>query len=644
MTKHAPLLAKSFNVLNSFLLSVAVLIMLEPSVFLSYFPEGFIASFWSRLLLLAFIPISACLYAGCMGTLIEMASGQEMILKMNNFKDNIKKFWISCFLAIISPGVLGFFIYVFISKELLSVKAVAVYFDILILYILAYWMISGKYLRKHVRRRGKVNIKFREAIVLAVLYGIRLVLFYMPDFVTIANIEVSRITLLFSKYIYLLTFLYLSNIVLNNYPQVKENFGNRKEVFLINPLGGTLFRGLVFAAFHDYPPVFIVLKALTPKYYKIREFNQVIWQNRYFKDNVLVAITCCSFTSPDAYKIAKGFKERGAKVIMGGAHVSCFPDEALECCDSVVIGEVEGLWQQVIKDYENNVLKQKYYGTALDNPYTPIHQELLKSTPKMIKDFLETSRGCRNKCFFCSVPFLCGGKVRKRPVNEIVELLKIIKHKYKTVSFMDNNIYNDPSYTKELLTAIKPLKFKWQGYATIDIAKNDEVLRLAKESGCQILVIGYEMAGDSVEKKQGGKFVMADKYMELTRKIKKTGIQIKANFTIGFESDDIKYLFRLWKFCFLLNPYYTAVGVMTPLPGTPFYDEMIKQNRITNLNWRQYTALDLVFRHRHLNHVVFSQPVFGIINLFFFFTTSKLGYYIIMFFVAIILLASWFNL
>jgi radical SAM superfamily enzyme YgiQ (UPF0313 family) len=296
----------------------------------------------------------------------------------------------------------------------------------------------------------------------------------------------------------------------------------------------------------------------------------------------------------------------------------------LAYCDSVVIGEAEGVWKDVIKDFENNTLKPKYTGTAVEDFYTEVHKELLISPPHVIKDFLETTRGCKFRCHFCTIPSLSGGRTRKKPVAEIVELIQKIKHKYKNFIFIDNNIYSDPAYAKELFQALIPLKVKWRTQCTIDIAKNTETLALAKASGCDGFLFGYEIFGGSLEKQQGGKFAMSQNYIRYTKIIKEMGITIKAHFIFGFDSDNFWNLPRLWKFCFNIWPNWTIISMLTPLPGSRVYHDMLEENRILNLNWRNYAMNDLVVRHPHMNSQVASF-LFPYIRTFFLLTTSSGG-------------------
>jgi len=246
----------------------------------------------------------------------------------------------------------------------------------------------------------------------------------------------------------------------------------------------------------------------------------------------------------------------------------------------------------------------------------------------VIKDVLETTRGCKFKCKFCTVPSLSSGLVRRKKIDDLVELIKKIKHRHKHVLFIDNNIYNDPAHAKELFTALKPLRIRWSTQCTLDIAKNDKMLKLAKESGCRNLLIGFEIAEGSFEKDQGGKLSMVEQYYHFAQKIKKMGINIKAHFIFGFDSDSFKNIFKFWKFCFSIQPFATVLSILTPFPGSALYDEMVEKDQITNLNWRNYGCQSLVFRHAKMNNFIL-RHIWPAIYLIFLLTTSRIGYYLI---------------
>jgi hypothetical protein len=608
---------KSWSVFCSVLLLPLVAYFLEPSIFISLLPFNkalLLMPFW--LFLGIILILQVCFYSGAMGSLIDIVSEEETLLSWDGIKKNIKLLWKETAVLFILPHIILFFYFTNFSPQQTAFELNKALLHSGLLFVMALIAVRKKY---HHVIQGKFAYHY---MVIPCVVGFCLLNILFAQ-ATIFS-EIPSLWILLNKFFVFFMFLFITCLLLDRNSSISCSFMREKELILINPSGGSFLIEVLSWLDRSYPPIFVVLRALTPKTYYFREYNRIAWHNRYLKENCLVAITCYTSNSAEAYKIAKEFRKKGAKVIMGGPHVTFLPHEALEYCDSVVLGEVEGVWSQVLQDYENNCLKPTYDEGRVEDYYRITHQELLNDSPHLIKDFLETTRGCKFKCNFCTIPLLAPGKVRKKPVAEIVELIQKAKGKY--FIFLDNNIYNDPVHARELFEALIPLKIKWHSFSTIDIAKNDALLALAKKSGCFMLVFGYEIFSNSIEKDQRGKLAMAERYLEYTRKIQKAGIHVKANFMFGFDSDHWKTLIDIWKFCFKLNPLMSTFGIVTPFPGTKLYQNMVDENRMANLNWRKYAVLDLVFRHPFLNTGILSNLFFPYIMLPFFFTTCKLGH------------------
>ena len=617
-------LKKAFHLLNTLPLPIAVIFLLDRSFLLLYL-RGIINTPESILFVtLLHIPFKVYILSGIYGTLIEIASEEGMTFRLKDVKRNSKEYWSYYLFLSALPVLIYYSLFPFFPQINIPLISATSHFDILVVYAFTTLVIRKKYIKAFHLTKKKIALKIKDITAIAGLYITAIIFFYFFQTPAIQYSNLWSIPFFFFKYLNLLTFLYLTILLLESYPEIKEKIIPKQELFLINPLAGGIFNGLAFTFTDIYPPWFVVIKALTPKNYSFREFSYTHWHNRYYKQNKLVAITCLTSSSAEAYKIAKEFRKYGSKVIMGGPHVTYLPDEALQYCDSVVIGEAEGIWKEVIKDYENGTLKQKYRAEAKPEDYKAIHQELLNSPPEVIRNFLETTRGCKFHCYFCTIPSICGGRLIKKDPEEIVELLRKVKSQYKEIIFIDNNIYADPTHAKKLFAAIKPLHVKWSAPCSIDIAQNDEALKLARESGCDSLLFGYEILEDSAEKQRGGKLTMAGKYIQFTEKTKKTGIAIEARFIFGFDSDTPKALLKMFQFVFLTRPRLTVINLLTPLPGAQCYYDMLRDNRITNLNWRNYNMRYLVFKHPTINPVVLSWAP-PILTSFLFLTTTKLG-------------------
>ena len=371
---------------------------------------------------------------------------------------------------------------------------------------------------------------------------------------------------------------------------------SRRRITLINPLWNGICGGLISWLRRVYPPFFIVLKAHTPAGWEFVEYNVLIWQRRYLPSTGLVAIGCTSSNSYRAYDIARKAREAGATVVMGGPHVSVNPEEALQFCDAVVIGEAESVWEQVVGDFEAGVLKDRYLGEPLEDFGKKTHELLMRMPPGEAQHYVETTRGCKFACEFCSVPHLSYRKVRHQPVERIVAQMERLKPLGKTIVFIDNNIFADKTYADELFRRLQPLKMDWTAGTSIDIGAHPESLRLAYESGMRKVLIGFEVAGRSAERNLSGKFAFVDRYVELARSIRRAGLRFKSGFIYGFDDDDIRYMWSMFLLIARLRPIASGVAMLTPLPGTSLFKRYLDAGRLITLNWNKYDIRHLVFR------------------------------------------------
>ena len=77
----------------------------------------------------------------------------------------------------------------------------------------------------------------------------------------------------------------------------------------------------------------------------------------------MIAISSYSAQIKEAYQLADNCRDKGVPVVIGGLHATCLPDEAKKHCNTVVIGEGELSWQQLVKDAESGKLKP-FYGNS----------------------------------------------------------------------------------------------------------------------------------------------------------------------------------------------------------------------------------------------------------------------------------------
>ena len=109
---------------------------------------------------------------------------------------------------------------------------------------------------------------------------------------------------------------------------------------------------------HFVPPITgIHLAALTPVGHTVRVIHQQVEEVNLDSDADVIALSFFSGFAPEAYRLATEYRKRGKIVIAGGPHVTFAPEEALRFVHSVVIGEAELVWGELIQDIEQGTLR-----------------------------------------------------------------------------------------------------------------------------------------------------------------------------------------------------------------------------------------------------------------------------------------------
>lgn len=377
-----------------------------------------------------------------------------------------------------------------------------------------------------------------------------------------------------------------------------------KKLILISPLAE---KSLLGGDFYFRMPYLGLLKvaALTPQDWEVSIIDEKVEGVDFDQHADLVGITAMTPAVNRGYRIADEFRSRGKKVVMGGMHISKLPEEALQHCDSVVIGEAEGLWQTLLDDFTKGQLQKTYkhengYPSLENLPI--VNWDLYKDKRYLPVHSIETTRGCPHNCEFCSVTNSFGGKFRNRPVDEVereIQRLKPFEGKFilkNTVFFADDNIISSRRHAKELLTRIIPYNLKWVGQASVNIAKDDEILDLCRKSGCMGILIGFEsLSADSLSH-MGKQFNKPQNYVDVIKKVHDYGIGINGSFVLGFDHDDEGIFDRTLEFIVRAKLDVCYFSILTPYPGTRLYTQMREEGRLIDHDWSNYNTNYVVYK------------------------------------------------
>lgn len=342
--------------------------------------------------------------------------------------------------------------------------------------------------------------------------------------------------------------------------------------------------------------------ALLPRDADVRIINDSLDQIDFDQRVDLVGITSMTSTAPRAYEIADRFREKGVPVILGGIHPSALPQEASLHADAVVVGEAEGVMDDLIKDFRAGELKKVYRSAArpsLVGLRLPRRDLLNGSRYYREWDMVQTTRGCPFSCDFCSVSDFFGQTYRTRPIEEVKREIRQLNN-HALMFFVDDNIAGRPMYARKLFEALIPLNIRWFGQSSLLIAQDKELLRLAARSGCFGLFIGFESLSNNSLKQVGKKTNRVEDYNTAIKKIHDSGIGIVGAFIFGFDSDDNGVFEETVKFIDRNQLELASFSILTPLPGTQLYGEMEEQGRIIDRDWAKYTCGEVVFRPKLL--------------------------------------------
>lgn len=343
------------------------------------------------------------------------------------------------------------------------------------------------------------------------------------------------------------------------------------------------------------PGCFAILKRLTPPDVQTELFDERLQPIPFDIETDLVAITVETYTARRAYQIAEEFRRRGVPVVMGGYHPTFLPNEALQFADSVVCGDAEGVWADVVEDARQKRLQPVYCQRDLPalGGLEP-DRSIFRGKRYAPVTLLQYGRGCRYNCDFCSIRAFYGDSLRQRPIGELVEEIKHVGR--KNVVLVDDNIFADIPKAKALFEALTPLKIRWSCQASIDIAGDGELVRIMQRSGCMAVLIGFESL-EAANLRQMNKAwnISGRDYESSIGVLRDAGIMIYGTFVFGYDNDtpasfDAAVDFAIKHRFFLAN-----FNPLTPTPRAPLYERLQKEGRLIHDKW----WLSPEFRYGH---------------------------------------------
>lgn len=308
--------------------------------------------------------------------------------------------------------------------------------------------------------------------------------------------------------------------------------------------------------------------------------------------------------TPDAfhgYTMADKFRSMGKTVVLGGLHVNALPYEAAAHGDAIIVGQQEHVWTQILMDHAAGELKPRY------EDHRPVDMATLNPYPTNIITpwryygvwSVMVSRGCVNRCEYCVIPPFFRNQYRVRPVEDVVAEIK--KAPANWFELHVDNLTADREYAVALFKALKPLKINWLSQATIQMADDPELLKLAKESGCRYLLVGIETPSQAALSKANKQFVDPNVVRDNVRRFQDHGIQISSSMVFGFDGHTPDIFEESADFSKYVGLDEVTSVILCPFPGTPLYKRLHTEGRLLTYDWAKYDCANVVFQPQNMS-------------------------------------------
>lgn len=372
-----------------------------------------------------------------------------------------------------------------------------------------------------------------------------------------------------------------------------------------------------------------LLAALTPPEWQVTHTDEITRPVDPAVECDVVGLTAATPGAPHAYDLARAFRARGVRVVLGGPHASLLPAEAAAHMDVVVVGEAETIWPRVLADL---AAERRYApGRQVLDPATGLEVEALPTgaliyrcptpanlagLPPARRDLIAhggwnkwwatrgaiiATRGCPHQCDYCTIPWIYprGRQMRFRPVEDVATEVAAIPD--KGIVFWDDNLGANPAYAKALFRAIEPLHKWWTSQTTLASTGDDELLRLAARSGCQALFVGLESLNQASLAGVAKGHNQVALYRQLLERCHAHGIAVQAGLMFGFDEDERDVFARTVETLGGLGLDNATISLVVPYPGTPLYRRLQAEGRLIDADWRHYNGkTHVVYRPRHM--------------------------------------------
>ena len=287
-------------------------------------------------------------------------------------------------------------------------------------------------------------------------------------------------------------------------------------------------------------------------------------------------------------ELAREFRRRGRRVVLGGAHVSLAPELFRGEADCLVIGEFETVAPRFMEDLQAGRLQSEYRCGQADLAEAPVPRWDLYPNDGAVTGVVQTSRGCPFECSFCDVIQYLGRKQRHKPPHRVIAELEVLHALgYREITLSDDNFTVYRKRTRELLTALldwngaegrAPVQFSTQ--MSIDVARDPDLLALCNAAGLRHAFVGLETSNAEALTESRKRQNLGVDLVGECEKIVRAGLTIHAGLIVGFDHDDLSCFEQQFAFAQRLPVVGLNVSALVAPYATPLYAEMRQAGRI----------------------------------------------------------------
>ncbi len=385
--------------------------------------------------------------------------------------------------------------------------------------------------------------------------------------------------------------------VLLVYPRFRKLLESRPD------LASTLERYGV-GSFRTPPALGIpILASLTPAEHELVVVDANVEPIPYCEDWDLVALSYFTPQATHAHQVGDVFRGRGVLVVAGGMHPSSHPGDAAEHADAVAVGEAESVWPRILQDAAAGVLRRRYSAMVVESleglplPKRDViaHREAYEWQAGLV----QAVRGCPFGCEACSIPRLFGCTLRRRPVDEVVADVASIP--FPEVYVADDTLMLQTAtmraYTAELFQALEPLEKSLFVTSTLSLNSDPILLSTMAAAGVRslYLVFGFDPVSRQALTRGSSRRVW-NRALDLLKVIEQSGIHVFASFALGGDWQDPGIFDRVIALSRAADLDLAEFFVVTPYPGTPFWESVSKEDRLLGRPWEEFNGAHVVHR------------------------------------------------